>query len=118
MSSHNDIDGVTIRNCTFAEGNKFLQNVQILGGTITLASNAASMQFLDANGAVRTVNLPSNSLKGKYIKIFNPAGAAFGLTVKDNTSTTTVATVAQGKAAEFWCNGDGTVNAWKVFAGA
>lgn len=112
-----DKEGVVIRESLIAESNVYQTNVQVLTGTITMPAGAPPMQFLDANGAARTVNLPPG-VKGGFMWIYNPAAAAFSLTVKDNTSAVTIATIAQGKAALFLCNGDGTTSAWKVLLGA
>ena len=114
-----DKEGVILRESVIAENNVYQANVQILTvATITLPLGCPPLQFLDANGVARTVNLPTNSVKGTVIKLANTAAGVFAITVKDLTSATTVATIANGKSAEFWCNGDGTVTAWKVLLSA
>lgn len=116
--SRTDKEGVNIRSSVLAEGNMLGMAKQALGATYTIPPNAPPFQDLDANGGARTVNLPSNSVKGQFILITNYTGAANSLTVKDFTSTTTVGVVAQNKAALFISNGDGTVNAWRVVLGS
>ena len=112
-----DKEGVVIRESQIAENNIMQSNIQTLTGTITMPAGSAPLQFLDANGAARTVNLPPG-VKGGFLWMYNTAGGVFSLTVKDSTSVVTIATIAQAKAAMFICNGDGTTSAWKLFLGA
>lgn len=116
--SRTDKEGVNLRFSALLDGNVLGVAKQTLGATLTIAPNAPPYQDLDAGGAGRTVNLPSNSVKGQFFVISNYTGGANSLTVKDFTSATTVGVVAQNKAALFVSNGDGTVNAWRCVLGA
>jgi hypothetical protein len=112
-----DKEGVVIRESVIAESNVYQQNILVLGATLTLGAGSPPLQFLDANGVARTVNLPPN-VKGGFMIIYNTAAGAFALTVKDNTSVSTIGSVAQGKCAMFICDGTAATTAWKVFLGA
>lgn len=116
--SRTDKEGVNIRQSVIAESNVLGTSKQALSATTTLGTGSMPYQDLDANGGARTLNLPSNSIKGLFFIISNYTGAANSITVKDLTSTTTVVVVAQNKAALVVSNGDGTVNAWRSLTGA
>ena len=114
-----DKEGVVIRESVIAENNVLQTNIQTATvATITMQAGAPPLQIIDANGAARTILLPPSTQKGGFFFFMNPAAAAFSLTIKDATNVATIATIAQGKAAMLFCNGDGTTTAWKVFLGA
>lgn len=111
-----DIDTADMMDCVIRGGligarMDFLSLV--LGGTLTMQTGSPPVAVLDCNGAGRTVLLPPEA-KGLFIYMFNISGGAFSLTVKEDSNTTTIGTVAQSKSALFFC--DGTV--WRLLAGA
>lgn len=80
--------------------------VDTLSGTLTLDGTYGDVLKLDPGGAGRTVNLwPEATRKGVLVTIINAADAAETLTVKEDTSTTTIGSVAQNKTGVFYCDG-------------
>jgi len=115
MARH-DIEGVVVADSIIAGGQigaRMDLNVQVLAATLTMQAGAPPFQFLDCNGAGRTVLLPPEA-KGLFHFVYNTSGGAFSLTVKEDSNTTTIGTVAQSKGAMFFC--DGTT--WRLLAGA
>lgn len=117
--SRTDKEGVLIRQSVIAEANVLQSNIQVLSAGLVLSINSPPLQFLDANGAARNVDMPNNTTKGAWYLITNTAAAAFALTVRDSTGVNTIVTVAQGKSALVFCNGSGiAASAWRTLLGA
>lgn len=111
-----DIEASLISDAIIAGGQigaRMDSNIQVLGATLTMQAGAPPFQFLDCNGTGRTVLLPPEA-KGLFHFVYNTSGGAFSLTVKEDSNTTTIGTVAQSKGAMFFC--DGTT--WRLLAGA
>jgi hypothetical protein len=91
---------------------------RVLSGGITLANKAEPfLQFLDANGAARTVNLPLETANdGTMLMIVNVAAGAFALTLQSNAGAalSPAVSVAQSKAVLMACDG----TAWRALVGA
>jgi hypothetical protein len=87
-------------------------NESTLTGTATLV-DATFKHFnnLDPGGATRTVLLPSERA-GRWVIIRNAADAAEDLTVKEDSGTTTQATISRGGVCAFVSTG----SAWVVFS--
>lgn len=84
-----------------------------LSGTLTLTLDTYNDNILklDPDGAHRTVLLwPESATKGMSVLIVNAADAAENLVVKDDSNTTTHATINQNEAGLFRCNG----TAWSL----
>ncbi len=82
--------------------------VQTLTGalTLTFADYNCNLLRLDPGGAARTVNLwPELEAKGMVVEIVNAADAAETITVKEDSSTTTIASIAQNRSAKLMCDG-------------
>lgn len=89
-------------------------NTETLSGTKTMTHDDKQVQFLDPGGAGRTVLLPEEEESaGLMLLIVNTADMAEALTVKDDASGTTVASIAQNEQATFICNG----TAWRASVG-
>lgn len=82
----------------------FLTNKQTLTGTYTMDADTFHVQFLDPGGASRTVLLPAE-VDGAWFTIINTADADEDLTVKEDSNTTTIGTIARGESQTFYCNG-------------
>lgn len=78
-------------------------------GTVTLDSSYGNFMKIDPGGAGRTVLLPPES-SGAWFYIQNTADASETLTVKEDSNTTTIGSLAQNKAAIFVCDG----TAWHI----
>lgn len=108
-----NMEGSRISTCVLAESNtqEFVQLT--LGGTLTMQDGGPNVMLLDANGAGRTVLLPPER-KGLFYEIYNLTASTYALTVKEDSNTTTIGSIAAAKSAKFFC--DGTT--WRLFAGA
>lgn len=115
--SRTDKEGVLIRESVFAEANVYQTNVQQLAGGIVLTAKSPPVQMLDTNGVIRTVDMPSNSVKGQWFFIANMSAGAFALTIRDSTGATTICSIAQGKAALVVSSGNGTITGWRAALG-
>ena len=104
------IEGSRIIDTLFGKGFKFEQMIQTMTGTLTLGADCAPLVFLDPGGAARTLNLPPES-RGAFLLIVNTADAAEVLTIKEDTSTTTIGSVTQNECALCVC--DGTT--WRLY---
>jgi hypothetical protein len=91
---------------------------RVLSGAITLQNAREPLiQFLDANGAARNVNMPLETVNdGSIMLIVNVAAGAFALTIQSNAGAalSPAVSVAQGKAALMFCDGA----AWHALSGA
>jgi hypothetical protein len=85
------------------------QAKRVLAGNIVMAnSGEPSIQFLDANGVARNVQLPLESANaGKILYIVNTAAGAFALTLQSNAGAalSPAVTVAQNAGAIMLCDG-------------
>ena len=79
----------------------------------TMAFGDKVIQYLDPSGASRTVALPPEQ-EGMLYMVVNTADAAEDLIVKEDSGTTTIATVAQNEMALLAC--DGTT--WRGIVGS
>lgn len=82
-------------------------NTESLSADKTLTVSDPSLQFLDANGAGRNVDLPAEEASGADGLVFvlvNTTGAAFDLTVR-NDAAGTIITVSQNEAGIVFCDG-------------
>ena len=81
---------------------------------LTVAEIEQFQAFVFAPTAASNLDLPAEAASaGAYLYVYNAAGGAFSLTVR-NPAAATVLVVAQNKAAIFFC--DGTT--WRGLAGA
>jgi hypothetical protein len=91
---------------------------RVLQGAVTLQNTREPfIQFLDANGAARNVNMPLETANdGAMMLIVNVAAGAFALTLQSNAGAalSPAVSVAQGKAALMFCDG----TAWRALSGA
>lgn len=88
------------------KGLKLGVNIETLGGQRALANDEPVLQVLDPGGAARDVLLPvETDSKGLVYIIVNAADAAENLVVKEDSDTTTIATVAQAESAILACDG-------------
>lgn len=83
-----------------------------LSADLTLTKGYRQVLGLDPGGANRDVLLPPEE-HGLWYYIRNRADAAENLVVKEDSDTTTIATLNQNEAALFWC--DGTT--WRPVSG-
>jgi hypothetical protein len=81
-----------------------LISVRALTGTDTLTNQARNVQRLDTGGVARNVLLPPEE-DGLFYVFINSSAGAFALTIRDDSNTTTVATVAQNTVAIVVCAG-------------
>ena len=91
-----------------AWGNVAQLGPQTLTGTLTLTLAEYNCNFLklDPGGASRNVLLwPELDMKGATVFIVNGADAAENLVLKEDTGTTTIATVNQNEGAWIQCDG-------------
>ena len=94
-------------------GPKWGENTEILTANKTLTKTSARLQFLNASGANRNVNLPAEAdSKGIPFIIFE-TGGNYSLVVKDDTPATVI-TIPAGKAGLVACNG----TVWKGLLGS
>ena len=85
-------------------GPKWGANTETLTENKTLAITSARLQFLNASGANRDVNLPAEADGGNYFFIIFETGGNYSLVVKDDTPATVI-TIPAGKAGLVACNG-------------
>lgn len=88
-------------------------NRQTLGADLSLNYTDAPIQNIDPGGAARNVDLPAE-VDGLVRVIANRADAAEAITVREDSATTTIATVNQNEVAKFICDGTG----WMPIAGS
>jgi hypothetical protein len=98
-----------------------VQTVDMANAEAKLSMNNASgfvllkrnILFVDPNGGAQDLLLPPEvDCDGVFLYIVNTADAAEAITVKEDSDTTTIVTVAQDKAALVVCNG----TAWRAVA--
>ncbi len=110
-----NLEDSNISGSTLVNGNRLGVNSQVLAGTLTLVAGSPQMQSLDCGGAGRTVLLPAEAdSKGMFFFFSNWSDAAETLTVKEDSNTTTIITIAQAKGGIVWCDGTqwrGTISA-------
>lgn len=90
-------------------------NTETLAGTKTIAFGDPQYQRLDPDGSDRDVVLPAEAAAiglGPYV-IFNAADGAETLTVKEDSSTTTLAVLDRGNYCMVWSDGTN----WAVLTG-
>lgn len=90
-----------------------LLSVRTLTGTDTLTNQARNIQRLDPGGAARNVLLPPEE-DGLFYFFVNAADAAETISVKDDSNTTTVMSLAQNTAGCVYCAG---TTWYKVYSG-
>jgi hypothetical protein len=71
-------------------------------GTYTMVDESPVVQILLITGAV-TVLLPPEK-PGRIYFIWNKAGSALDITVKDDSNTTTILTISQNEAGILFCD--------------
>lgn len=96
------MEGSRLANNLLMEGNKLGAMLQTLGGTLTMDADMPPIVAIDPGGAARTVLLPAEA-KGLWFLLVNTADAAEALTVKEDSNTTTIVTLAQDKTALVFC---------------
>lgn len=77
---------------------------QLLSGTFTMDADMPPAIFLDPDATGRTVLLPAEE-DGLFYVIANTETVSGDLTVKEDSGSTTIATVAPGDVQVFVCNG-------------
>jgi len=87
-----------------------LANPETLAATKVMTDDDLPIQWLDCDGAAREVDLPAEGINNHIIVIYNSSAGAYAITVKDDSATTTIATVSQGEMKIFLSNGA----AWKA----
>lgn len=103
-------DGLSIMRRLFA----YFES-RTLAGEYVIAVTSPTVQILDPGGAGRDVLLPAEaSSRGLIFIIFNSADAAEALTVKEDSDTTTIVTIAQNEGAIVFCDGV----TWRGIVGA
>lgn len=101
-----DIEAASILASVLGQGSKLAVETQTLTGTLTLTTSSSPLQSHDCGGAGRTVLLPAEAdSKGMFFAFGNWSDAAETLTVKEDSNTTTIITVAQAKGGIVWCDG-------------
>lgn len=101
-----DVEGAGLAYNLLRQGNKFTVDSRTLAGTLTLTADSAQLQSHDCGGAGRTVLLPAEADSiGLFFIFGNWSDAAETLTVKEDSNTTTIITVAQAKGGIVWCDG-------------
>jgi hypothetical protein len=104
------LPSVSIPTLTFSVGVvSAIANVSA-SGTVTLTTASKTYQVIDGNGANRTVLLPAEAA-GLTYNIKNVSDTEV-ITVKEDSNTTTLATLAAGEFATFVCD---TVPTWQVY---
>jgi len=88
-------------------------NTETLTANKTLIATSKRVQFLNASGANRDVNLPAEADSTDLPFIIFETGGNFSLVVKDDTPATII-TIAAGKAGLVACNG----TVWKGLLGS
>lgn len=107
-----NLEDSKIYDPTIFNGLKFGLQFQTLAAAYTMDRDAPVLQFLDPGGAGRTVNLPPEE-RGLCFIIINRADAAEDLTIKEDSSTTTIGVISQDELAILVC--DGTT--WNIGVG-
>lgn len=80
--------------------------IATLSGTLTLDGTYGDLLKLDPGGAGRTVLLwPEATRKGVLVLIVNAADASETLTVKEDSNTTTIASIGQNASCLLYCDG-------------
>lgn len=80
-----------------------MANTQVLTGDLTLTDESPEIQYLDANGASRNINLPAVANTNHIFFIYNSASSAFNLVIK--SGVTIIVTLTQGQSALVMSNG-------------
>lgn len=92
-----------IRGALFEAENKYMSLSLVLGATFTMTAAMPHFIFLDADDSTRIVLMPAEA-DGMFFFISN-IGDIGDLTVKEDSNTTTLATVSPGESALFICDG-------------
>lgn len=102
MASHQNIQAARIEDSHLQKGNKFGHLFQTLGAEFAMDADMPTLLSLDPGGSDRDVLLPAES-KGLFFIISNTADALESLTVKEDSDTTTIASLEQDEAGLFFC---------------
>lgn len=106
MASHNNVSGARVEDSKLVNLIRGGVNIQTLGATFTIDKGFPLINVLDPGGAGRTVVLPAEGdSEGLIFLIANAADAAEDLTVKEDSSTTTIVTISQSESAIIFCSG-------------
>lgn len=104
MPSQVNLQGGFIEN-VFHGQMRVQPQAKVLAGDVTLTKDSPTLQFLDANGAARNVDLPAFAdSRGLMFIIHNTAAGIFSLTVRA-PGPATVVVVAQDKGALVYSDG-------------
>ena len=99
------------------QGMKFTPFISAITANYQLTVEHPTLLFLDPNGGSKDVLLPAEAdSEGLFFLISNTADASETLIVKEDSDTTTIASVVQNAAGLFWC--DGTTWYGYTFLGA
>jgi len=98
-------EGTRIMGAILVGQNKLTIDRRVLtADNLVLDADSPHLISLDPGGAGRDILLPPEA-PGLFFFIMNWADAAETLTVKDDSDTTTIGAVAQGKMGIFVCDG-------------
>src|SRR3990167_4476935 len=98
-----NVEGSRLSGNLLMEKNKLGHIFQLLGATFTMDADMPPLVSLDPGGSARTVLLPAEE-KGLWFLISNTANASELLTVKEDSNTTTIATLDQDEYGLFFCS--------------
>jgi len=81
-------------------------NIEAIAATRTLLVTDKQLQVLDPSGAARTVLLPAEAdSDGLFFVVVNSADAAEVISVKEDSGTTTIASLLQNEQCIVVCDG-------------
>lgn len=98
------VGGTSISESRLGPRNRHLNSAMTVTATLVLNDNHPQLLFLTPTAA-REVRLPPE-VNGAFFVIVNTAPATHALTVKEDSGTTTIGTVAAaGKIGLYYCDG-------------
>ena len=98
------IDGAKTANTVSEHSARMLTLSIDASAEMAIGADWPQMLFVDPAGGAKTILLPAEE-DGMIFYIVNTADAAEALTVEEDSSTTAIATIAQGEMAVIVCSG-------------
>lgn len=106
MATRTHGDSQSLWNATLAAGTKIASMTANATAEMAIGKDWPTLLLLDPAGGAKTILLPAEaSCKDQIFIIVNTADNAETITVEEDSSTTSIGTVAQNASGLFHCDG-------------
>jgi len=106
MPSRTDVAGIKMYDPFIMNGLRLASMTLQPADNFPISTSHPTVLLLDPNGAAKDVLLPAEAdSKNLVFIIRNIAAGAFAIVVKEDSDTTTIISLAQGKSAMVHCDG-------------